>query len=414
MGPITGTWSKGALAGYAGRIVEWFATCTDIEGQKRAAAALAESTRAKDEFLAVLSHELRTPLTPVLMAVTALLDDRQSCRSLRPTLKMIRDNVQLEARLIDDLLDVSRIARRQMEYRFEIVDVHALIERTIEICRGQIEGKGHRLAIELAAVEHHVHGDPARLQQVLWNLLINAVKYTPEGGRIALRTLSYGPGRLVIEVADDGIGIEPDQLPHLFDAFKRGYAAVASHAAGLGLGLTISRSIVEAHGGTLQGASDGRDRGATFRLELATATSPGESTELAVAPPSPPGRRLRVLLAEDNAATVEIMASVLRRQGHVVRTATNLSRALEAASDEFDVVVSDLDLGDGSGLELMRKVRSRGDTPGIAMSGYATEEDVRQSREAGFAVHLAKPITFGTLESAIQQVAAARSSCPPP
>ena len=392
-----------------GRIVEWFATCTDIEGQKRAAATLAESTRAKDEFLAVLSHELRTPLTPVLMAVTALLDDRQSCSSIRPTLKMIRDNVQLEARLIDDLLDLSRIARRQMEYRFEIVDVHALIERAIGICRGQIEGKGHRLAIELAAVEHHVSGDPARLQQVLWNLLINAVKYTPEGGQIALRTLSYGPGRLFIEVADDGIGIEPGQLPHLFEAFERGYAAVASRARGLGLGLTISRSIVEAHGGTLRGASDGRDRGATFQLELATATSPGESDELAVAPPNPPARRLRVLLVEDNVATVEIMASVLRRQGHEVRTATSLSRALEASSDEFDVVVSDLDLGDGSGLELMREVRYRGDTPGIAVSGYATEEDVRQSREAGFAVHLAKPITSGMLESAIQQVAAARS-----
>jgi CheY-like chemotaxis protein len=322
---------------------------------------------------------------------------------------MIRDNVQLEARLIDDLLDVSRVARGEMEFRFEIVDVHALIERTVGTCRGQIEGKGHRLAIELAAVEHHVRGDPARLQQVLCNLLINAVKYTPEGGRVALRTLSYGPGRLVIEVADDGIGIEPDNLPHLFDAFKRGYGAVASHARGLGLGLTISRSIVEAHGGTLQGASNGRDRGATFRLELATATSPGESTELAAAPTSPPGRRLRVLLAEDDAATLEIMASVLRRQGYVVRTATSLSRALEASSDEFDVVVSDLDLGVGSGLELMREVRSRGDTPGIALSGYAMEEDVRQSREAGFAVHLAKPITFGMLESAIQRVAAARS-----
>jgi PAS domain S-box-containing protein len=395
------------LLDIAGRIVEWFTTCTDIEGQKRAAATLAESGRAKDEFLAVLSHELRTPLTPVLMAVTALLDDRQSCRSIRPTLKMIRDNVQLEARLIDDLLDISRIARRQMEYRFAVVDVHALIERTIEICRSQIEGKGHRPAIELAAVEHHVHGDAARLQQVLWNLLINAVKYTPEGGRIGLRTRSYGPGRLVIEVADDGIGIEPDQLPHLFDAFERGYAAVTSHAPGLGLGLTISRSIVEAHGGTLQGASDGRDRGATFRLELATATSPGESTELDAAPPSPPGRRLRVLLVEDNAATVEAMASVLRRQGHVVRTATSLSRALEASSDEYDVVVSDIDLGDGSGLELMREVRCRGDTPGIAVSGYATEEDVRQSREAGFAVHLAKPITAGMLVSAIEKVAVA-------
>jgi PAS domain S-box-containing protein len=397
-----------------GRVVEWFGTCTDIDAQKRAAVRLAEATRAKDEFLAVLSHELRTPLTPVLLAVTALLDDRQSPPSLRPTLKMIRDNVRLEARLIDDLLDISRIAHRQMEYRFEIVDVHTLIERTVGICRDEIKSKGHHLMIELAAVEHHVRGDPARLQQVLWNLITNAARYTPEGGLIAIRTRSYGPGRLAIEVADNGIGIPSDHLPHLFDPFERGYGAVASHVGGLGLGLTISRSIVEAHGGTLQGASDGRDRGATFRLELATVTSPGESTELDAAPPSPPERRLRVLLAEDDEATVETAANVLRGHGHEVRTATSLSRALEAATDEFDVVVSDIDLGDGSGLELMRRVRSRGDTPGIAMSGYATEDDVQQSREAGFAVHLAKPVTFATLESAIQQVTAVRSSCPPP
>ncbi len=395
----------------AGRGVEWFGTCTDIDEQKRAAAALAEATRAKDEFLAVLSHELRTPLTPVLMAVTALLDDRQSYPSLRPTLKMIRDNVRLEARLIDDLLDISRIARRQMEYRLEVVDVHTLIERAVGICQGQIESKGHHLTIDLAAVEHHVRGDPARLQQVLWNLITNAAKYTPEGGRIAIRTLSYGPGLLAVEVADNGIGIHSELLPRLFNAFERGQGAAAFHASGLGLGLTISRSIVEAHGGTLQAASDGRDQGATFRLELATATSPGESGELLARPPIAAGRRLRVLLAEDDAATVETAAKVLRQQGHVVTIATSLSQALAVVSDEFDVVVSDIELGDGSGLELMRRVRSQGDTPGIAVSGYASEDDVQQSREAGFAVHLSKPITFEMLESAIHQVTAGRFSC---
>src|SRR5205823_2468969 len=149
----------------------------------------------------------------------------------------------------------------------------------------------------------HVPADPARLQQVLWNLLTNAVKYTPEGGRIAIRTVSLGPGRLAIEVSDNGIGIPPDHLPQLFDAFRRGHGAGVFHAGGLGLGLAISRSIVEAHGGTLKGASGGRNRGATFTLELATATAPEDSTELPAAPPIPTGRRLRVLLAEDDAAT---------------------------------------------------------------------------------------------------------------
>src|SRR5205814_9111083 len=195
------------------------------------------------------------------------------------------------------------------------------------------------------------------------------VKYTPECGRIAIRTLSLGPGRLAIEVADDGIGIQADHLPHLFDAFQRGHGAAAFHAGGLGLGLTISRSIVEAHGGTLKGASDGRERGATFTLELATATAPEDSTEVPAAPPTPTGRRLRVLLVEDDAATARTVADVLRRKGHAVTAATSLVRALEAAAEEFDVVVSDLDLGDGSGLELMRHVRSLGETPGIAFSG---------------------------------------------
>ena len=237
-----------------------------------------------------------------------------------------------------------------------------------------------------------MRGDPVRLQQVLWNLLINAVKYTPEGGRIAIRTLSLGPGRLAIEVADDGIGIDPEHLPHLFDAFERGHGAAVFHAGGLGLGLTISRSIVEAHGGTLRGCQRRAGIGGP-PSRWSWRRPPPRRTPRSCRPHrrAPTGRRLRVLLAEDDAATVETVANVLRRKGHAVTTATSLSRALEAASDEFDVVVSDLDLGDGSGLELMRHVRSLGDTPGIALSGYATEEDVRQSLEAGFAVHLAKP-----------------------
>ncbi len=395
------------------RVVEWFGTCTDIEGQKRAAAAVAEATRAKDEFLAVLSHELRTPLTPVLMAATALLDDRQSYPSLRPTLKMIRDNVRLEARLIDDLLDISRIARADgvsfRARRYPCPDRAGL---------GDLPGPDREQG---SPSDVRPGGRRASRARRPGPFAAGALEPDRQRGEIHARGRTdrhphalVRPGRLAIAVADNGIGIEPDHLPHLFDAFERGYGAAASHAAGLGLGLTISRSIVEAHGGTLRGTSDGRNRGATFRLELATATDPGESAELTAASPSPMRRHLRVLLAEDDAATVETAAKVLRGKGHLVRTATSLSGALEAASDEYDVLVSDIDLGDGSGLELMRHVRSRGDTPGIAMSGYATEDDVQQSREAGFAVHLAKPVTFESLESAIQQVTAARSSCPPP
>jgi len=368
--------------------------------------ALAEAARAKDHFLAVLSHELRTPLTPVLMAVTAMLDGSKMCLSCRPTLAMIRNNVELEARLIEDLLDLSRIARGKMTYHFETADIHVLIRQAVEICRGDLLAKDHHLVLDLVASEHHVHADPARLEQVIWNLVANAVQYTPEGGRIVIRTQS-DQGRLVVEVADNGIGIDPEFLPLLFDAFQRGEVANANHSGGLGLGLAISRSIIEAHSGTLIATNNDRGRGSTFTLELATITPPEDSLEPPAAPPAPTGRALRILLAEDNPGTAQVMADVLRKRAHEVTLATCLKRALEVASGEFDVVVSDIELGDGSGLELMRYIRaSEGghNTPGIALSGYATEEDVQQSLDAGFAVHLAKPVTFATLESAIHQV----------
>jgi len=370
--------------------------------------ALAEAARAKDHFLAVLSHELRTPLTPVLMAVTAMLDNSKMCPSCRPTLVMIRNNVELEARLIEDLLDLSRIARGKMTYHFETADIHVLIRQAVEICRGDLLAKDHHLVLDLAASEQHVHADPTRLEQVIWNLVANAVQYTPEGGRIVIRTQS-DQGRLVVEVADNGIGIDPKFLPLLFDAFERGKEAVVNHSGGLGLGLAISRSIIEAHGGTLVAASNGRGQGSTFTLELATVATPGDSALQPAAPTAPPGRALRILLAEDNRATAQVMADVLRKKDHEVTMVTCLKRALEAASGEFDVVVSDIELGDGSGLELMRYIcasEAGHNTPGIALSGYATEEDVQQSLAAGFTIHLAKPVTLTTLESAIHQVTA--------
>jgi CheY-like chemotaxis protein len=198
-------------------------------------------------------------------------------------------------------------------------------------------------------------------------------------------------------------------MAHLFDPFERGHGATAFHAGGLGLGLAICRSIAEAHHGTLLGASEGRNKGCTFRLELATVPAPinGAEPKFTLSPVSGPS--LRILLAEDNSASANVIAEVLRSKGHVVTLATSLHKALEAASSHIDLLVSDLDLGDGSGLELMRHIRSRGDTPGIALSGYATADDVRESLEAGFATHLAKPVTLSALESAITNLTTQRA-----
>ena len=335
------------------------------EEELRDAKEVAElATRAKDDFLAVLSHELRTPLTPVLMAVTALLDNSRTYLSFRPTLAMIHENILLEVRLIEDLLDVSRLGHGQMTYHFETVYVHALVERCVNICQHEHVAENRLLEVDLGAFEHHVNGDPVRLQQVIWNLLTNATKYTSEGGRIAIRTRWVARGYLTVEVEDDGIGIDPVLIPRVFEAFERGNGAALHHARGLGLGLTLSRAIVEAHGGKLQAASEGRDRGARFTLELGTISRPSNGLDLPAPSTASASRPLRILLAEDNAATAQVFAQVLKDKGHEVTTATCLRQALEIADGnvDFDVVVSDIDLTDGSGLDLMRLVRTQGAT----------------------------------------------------
>ncbi|HEX8201732.1 MAG TPA: PAS domain S-box protein, partial [Isosphaeraceae bacterium] len=385
---------------------------------RRRAQELAEANAAKDHFLAVLSHELRTPLTPVLMAVSLLLDDPGLPPALRPTLVMARRNVELEARLIDDLLDVTRIAQGKLRLDRTVVDAHALIGHALEICRGELRAAGLRLEVDLAAARSYVRADPARLQQVFWNLIKNAVKFTPQGGTVAVRSrtdpnsAAGDPGgtRLIVEVADSGMGIAPEALPKVFDAFEQGGAAVTRRFGGLGLGLAISRGVVERHGGTLTASSPGVGRGATFTLILDAVPAPQadptpgptDRTEARAHAPA-----LRVLLVEDNVDTAQVMARLLAKEGHRVMTAHDLASALAAAeAADFDLLISDLGLPDGSGLDLMRQLRARSALRGIALSGYGMEEDLRQSREAGFEAHLTKPIDVAALGAVVRRVAA--------
>ena len=243
-------------------------------GQARQEAEAAD--RAKGRFLAVLSHELRNPLSPVLMAVSALLDGDEML-GLRPTLEMIRRNVELEARLIDDLLDVTRIGRGTLHLDPRTVDAHDAVRQAVHICLGEIEQGRIALESDLAATEHYVEADPARLQQIIWNLIKNATKFTPPGGSITVRSRNRpdprpgGRPRLVIEVADDGAGIEAEALTRIFEPFEQGEVS-PRHRSGLGLGLAIGRSLAEAHGGRLTAASTGPGRGSIFRLELPTIT----------------------------------------------------------------------------------------------------------------------------------------------
>src|SRR6185369_1412039 len=210
---------------------------------------------AKDRFLAVLSHELRTPLSPVVMSIAAMETDPGLPPSYREEVGMIRRNVELEARLIDDLLDLSRVTNGKLRLRMEPASVHGLLRHVVQICASDLDAKRLRLTSDLTAAEDRVTADPARLQQVFWNLLKNAIKFTPEGGRIAVRSRTAEDGRIAVEVEDSGIGIAADVLPRMFDAFEQGDTPAAWHAGGLGLGLAISKALIEMHGGTIRAES---------------------------------------------------------------------------------------------------------------------------------------------------------------
>ncbi|MEA2600281.1 MAG: hypothetical protein QOF89_1273 [Acidobacteriota bacterium] len=359
------------------------------------------ASRAKDRFLAALSHELRTPLTPVLLRVAALAGSPELPRPLRDDLRMIQRNVELEAKLIDDLLDLTRITRGKLSLHFEVVEIHEVLEHVVEICLEEAQAKRLEIDIAAAAIEPHVWADPGRLRQVLWNLVKNAVKFTPAGGRIQVRTGNPEPGKIRIEVVDPGIGIEPEVLPHLFNAFEQGDATVTRSFGGLGLGLAISKALVDQHNGTLTGMSSGRGHGATFTVTLAT-VAPPRPEEIVAAAGIGAARSLRLLLVEDHEPTLEVMAALLEMAGHDVNTAPDLrsARAL-AASHEFDLVVSDLGLPDGTGFDLMRELRDLYGLKGIAVSGYGMEEDLRRSREAGFLEHLVKPVDVEKLKAAL-------------
>ena len=403
----------------------------------REAKGQAESAnQAKDRFLAVLSHELRTPLTPVLAVVSARQGEADLSPQLRQDLEMIHRNVDLQARLIDDLLDLTRITRGKLELSRSDVEVHGLLSSVLEICRSDANAKGLKLVSDLRAMHSWVHGDGARLQQVFWNLLRNAIKFTPAGGTITIRTRTEGLGvkgeelektrnvpvpeltphpypltpSLAIDVADTGIGIEPDVLPRVFDAFEQGGRNITRQFGGLGLGLSISQALVQRHGGTLTAHSAGQGHGATFTVALPTCAKPVIPSAADASPSRPhsqtASRQLRILLVEDHADTAYLMSRLLERLNHQVQTAGSIAAALATAgSGPFDLVISDLGLPDGSGLDLMRQLRAKYDLKGICLSGFGMDKDLLASREAGFLYHLVKPVNFQTLKATIEQAA---------
>ena len=385
-------------------------------GRRSAEAALRQqkeaaehANKSKDEFLAALSHELRTPLAPVLMAAEEMYRNETLPREIRERLEMVRRNVRLESRLIDDLLDLTGIVRGQLGLQYAPCDLAATLREAIEIVREDAALRGLKLADEIDAAPGWIEGDGTRLKQVFWNLLRNAVKFTPPGGRITVTTRQEPEAqRWILEVTDTGIGIAAEVLPVLFAKFERGERSGDHRFGGLGLGLAISKAIVDLHGGAIGARSDGPGRGATFSVELGPLTSPPSQVPASAAgeikaTEIPP---LRLLLVEDHAATAEVMTRLLRERGHTVVAARSVGEAIAAAggNGNFDAVICDLGLPDGSGHELMALLRARYQLRGIAVSGYGMDEDIRRSEAAGFAAHLTKPVEYPELHEALQHV----------
>ncbi|HXY41404.1 MAG TPA: ATP-binding protein [Vicinamibacteria bacterium] len=383
-----------------------------------------EANQAKDEFLAMLSHELRTPLTPILAAASAI-EPKGLPPFVGEAVEAIRRNVTAEARLIDDLLDMQRIRQRRLVVERRHLRFHELLQEVVEDWQPEAERRGLRVSVSFAANRDHVRVDAGRLAQVFRNLLSNAAKFTDAGGRIEVRTTSH-EGRICASIQDSGAGMTPAQLRKLFEPFA-GNASPWDPRAGLGLGLVISRGIVDAHGGRIHAHSGGPGLGTCIEVELdllpasSADEDPVRAPDLSRSPAQPhlPGGRrgpsatlpevsaqpprARVLLVEDHADSAETLSMVLEMKGYTVTVASTLAEG-RRQSGGCDVLISDISLPDGSGLDLMREVRRTRQVPGIALSGFGTEDDVRRSREAGFEEHLIKPVDVEHLLAAIARV----------
>ncbi|HZR77657.1 MAG TPA: hybrid sensor histidine kinase/response regulator, partial [Chthoniobacterales bacterium] len=371
---------------------------------------LINANTAKDQFLALLSHELRNPLSPVIAMVSELEASSPRSPKLREALEVIRRNVELEARLIDDLLDVTRIAKGKLQLTFEIVDLHEILRRAYEICREDMSRKSIEPKFELNAKRVHIEGDPARLQQVFWNLIKNSVKFTPEGGRITVSTANIPPDEIEVRVTDTGIGIESDKIDKIFNAFEQGQTSITRRFGGLGLGLAISKAMVDAHRGKIRVESRGKDMGATFIVDLKNVPAPAAADNGAHG--ASPGddrkqsaRRRHLLLVDDHVDTCKGMKLMLERRGYDITVAHSATQAVEKTNEaDFDLLISDIGLPDRSGYELMSELRKSKPMPGIALSGFGMDADVNKAREAGFSEHLTKPINFERLEQAIRRL----------
>ncbi len=396
----------------------------DVTEERLARAALLEArdqavaaSRAKDDFIAALSHELRTPLNPVLLLASDAAGNTDYPAEAREDFERVRKNIELEAKLIDDLLDVTRISRGLMKLETSVTDLYGIVREAGLKVKPDAQDKSVTLQWCLPGEAVFVNGDAVRLQQVFWNVLKNAVKFTPHGGRIDIQAVPAShAGSVAVRIQDSGIGMVPAELDTIFSAFVQGDHAGKGGAhqfGGLGLGLAISQKIMELHHGTITATSDGRGKGSAFVVEMplavpAMTVAPAENAFRNPVSATPLSG-LSILIVEDNTGTRETLQRLLVRRGYQVAAADSGHAARElVAAQIFDLAICDVGLPDTDGHTLLAELhRLRPGLAAIAMTGYGTEKDMAQSNQAGFLLHLTKPVTVAHLEQAIAQIAPA-------
>lgn len=379
------------------RIIKWFGTCTDIEDQKRAVEALSESDRRKDEFLATLAHELRNPLAPIRSSLQILKMPRIDAVTAKLTQDVMERQVHHLVRLVDDLLDVSRVMRGKIELRREPVELATVVARAVETAQSLIDAQGHRLNVDLPVESLLLYADPVRLTQVVGNLLMNSAKYMDANGQIWVSALRDGD-RVTLKVRDQGIGISPELLPRVFDLFVQADHATTKAQGGLGIGLTLVKSLVEMHSGRVQATSPGLGKGCEVVVELPLLVQLGQRTSDASSEDlnresSKPGSR--VLVVDDNRDAALSLSMLLRLQGNDVRVAYDGPTALEVAVDfRPNIIFLDIGMPGMDGYEVARRLRRMpvvANTVLAALTGWGQDEDRRRTAEAGFDHHLVKP-----------------------
>ena len=382
------------------RIIERTAELTRLNAE------LAEANRAKDVFLATLSHELRTPLTPVVGWIKLLRSGALDAKSISQALDAIERNAWLQARLIDDLLDTSRIATGKLQFEPRPIDLNIAVKASLETVRALAASRDIELTINMSPATVVVMGEPVRLQQIVWNLISNAIKFTEPHGKVTVTTDSEGAEARVI-VEDTGVGIAPDFLPHVFDRFRQADGSTSRRHGGLGLGLAIADALAKMHGGRLEAMSEGIGKGArfTFRVGLVAAETAG---------PEEAEKKLRslngldVLVVEDSEDTLTLLSTIFQREGATVMRATSAAEALNAArSKRPHVVVSDIGMPDIDGYEFLKQLRQiPGMTavPAIAVSGYASDDDRHKALTVGYATLVPKPIDVDVLFDLIHEL----------